>query len=798
MIRLNRFPAPIWLKLTIAFLIAFTLLLVPLVTLVRAGISEVSQQNGLAFVLENGARQAASVSNAITQARDNLDRFVEQPTNQRLLTAALLGNVQSDVSLDLPQAAPEDIAALFQRGLLDTASGAYENVRLLDRTGQVIARAISAGPSIVTTNDESASVIFQAASLAQLQGELRTLTVSAENIPILDYAHAIVWRDGSVIGYLVGRLSNARTIYQQLRFNSTTYPAYTFLADTQGNLIAPSLDVSQRSANANRRIIERAYAGESGTDTYVLANNNAVVGYYGPVRGTPLVLITEVSRDAAFARALEFFSVRAAVAAIGIIAIIIVFVVALNQVLVPPMRQLQRAVDGLGDGDYAVALPEAGRGDELGELTTRFVAMRNTVRTQVEELQSRLDARIHDMNATQEIGRFAAMQRDADALMNRVVELIVERFPVVYHAQIFLIDADRNNAVVRASTGEPGRELIRRGHQLPVGSVSVIGQVTDQGRTIHARNTEASQVHRPNPLLPDTQAELAIPLRVGDVIIGALDVQSYTRDAFNDDLIGVLTTVADQVAIAIQNAQLYQEDQRRTQELDERNRNETLRVWQEYMREQRQPQLQKTEGTANYANISDLRRAAMISGQPVTGPRTARDTIPFALPIILRGQTLGAVEWELPAATFGEDKLELARELTARLAVSLDNARLFQESRRTAERERAVNAITAQLTAQNSIDSILKTAVREVGQALRAPQVTIRLRPAELNDLSTQPARSAIGDAPVVSTAHVNAAEPGIAQPGDYASSTPLRMSERVSVPMPVRKPNPDPSTSQG
>ncbi|NJO83185.1 MAG: GAF domain-containing protein, partial [Blastochloris sp.] len=135
--------------------------------------------------------------------------------------------------------------------------------------------------------------------------------------------------------------------------------------------------------------------------------------------------------------------------------------------------------------------------------------------------------------------------------------------------------------------------------------------------------------------------------------------------------------------------------------------------------------------TDRLADLSPLRRQAVVSGAVVVGPRTPRDTVPIAVPVILRDQVLGAVEWELPANDFGQDKLELAQELANRLALSLDNARLFQESRRAAERERIVNTIAAKLTAQTNIQDILQTAVREVGQALRAPQVSIQLMQAE-------------------------------------------------------------------
>lgn len=112
----------------------------------------------------------------------------------------------------------------------------------------------------------------------------------------------------------------------------------------------------------------------------------------------------------------------------------------------------------------------------------------------------------------------------------------------------------------------------------------------------------------------------------------------------------------------------------------------------------------------------------------IVGTVTKNQTIPIAVPVQLRGQTLGAVEWEIPADELNENKLQLAQELANRLALSLDNARLFQESQRAAERERVVNNIAARLTPQTEISDILQTAVREVGQALRAPQVSIRLQ----------------------------------------------------------------------
>ncbi|MBZ0275912.1 MAG: GAF domain-containing protein, partial [Anaerolineae bacterium] len=342
-------------------------------------------------------------------------------------------------------------------------------------------------------------------------------------------------------------------------------------------------------------------------------------------------------------------------------------------------------------------------------------------------LESRIAAQSRDIATTQQISHFAASQRDMQILLDRVVDLIVERFSHIYHAQIFLIDDVREYAVLRASTGSAGRELLSRGHKLGVGSVSVIGRVTEQGRIVVARDTTASDVHRRNEFLPDTRAELAIPLRLGDIIIGALDVQSRRPDVFEPDEISVLQTMADQIAVAIDNARLYQDTLRIREEIQQANREATLQAWREFMYEQRYRELSVDAGIATQTDLSHLRRQAIQSGQIAIGKATSRGTIPIAVPIRLRGSTLGAVEWELPAGDLNESKLQLAQELANRMAFGLDSTRLYEESQRATERERIVNNIAAKLTPQTEIEDILETAVREIGEALHLPHVSIRL-----------------------------------------------------------------------
>ncbi len=174
--------------------------------------------------------------------------------------------------------------------------------------------------------------------------------------------------------------------------------------------------------------------------------------------------------------------------------------------------------------------------------------------------------RARRLAATNEVSRAASSILNPDILLPLVVDRVSEAFDY-YHAQIFMIDDAREWAVLRASTGEVGQELLRRGHHLAVASRSVIGQVTGSGEPVIARDTDADPVHRRNELLPNTRAEMAIPLKTGDRVIGALDVQSTRADAFDEEAQTILQSLADQIAVTLENAQLFQEIQDRVAEL---------------------------------------------------------------------------------------------------------------------------------------------------------------------------------------------------------------------------------------
>ena len=164
-----------------------------------------------------------------------------------------------------------------------------------------------------------------------------------------------------------------------------------------------------------------------------------------------------------------------------------------------------------------------------------------------------------------EIARDTSETLAQDELLKRAVNLILNRFGY-YHAAIYLLDDAREWAIIRQATGKAGEEMLQRGHKLAVGSQSVVGSVTYTGEPLVVNDVSQDAIHHPNPLLPDTRAELGIPLKIGQRVIGALDVQSTQIDAFTPDDVAVLQTLADQIAVAVDNAKSYELAQQAFQE----------------------------------------------------------------------------------------------------------------------------------------------------------------------------------------------------------------------------------------
>ena len=189
----------------------------------------------------------------------------------------------------------------------------------------------------------------------------------------------------------------------------------------------------------------------------------------------------------------------------------------------------------------------------VGDFESMVQQMRDTLNT----LEGRVANRTRDLLIASEVSRQIATILTVDELLPEVVELTKSNFDL-YHAHIYLLAEDEMSLVLAAGAGEAGRLMSERGHRIPLSrehSLVVRAARTRQG--VISNNVSAELDFLPNPMLPDTQSEMPIPMVVGDTLIGILDVQADTIDRFNDDDLRVQTSLAAQVAVAIQNARAY-------------------------------------------------------------------------------------------------------------------------------------------------------------------------------------------------------------------------------------------------
>ena len=364
------------------------------------------------------------------------------------------------------------------------------------------------------------------------------------------------------------------------------------------------------------------------------------------------------------------------------------------------------------------------------KLTDDLEQERTALEQRVEERTNQLQRRAAQLLTAGEIAREISSETELGALLNNSIYLIQKQFGF-YHASIFLVDAQREYAVLQASTGEAGRQMLERNHRLKVGEQGLVGYATSTGLSRVASDVGEDAVHFQNPLLPYTRSEAALPLRVGEQIIGALDVQSMVSDAFTDEDMNVLQTIADQLAVAIEKTRLLEEFKNTVKRLDESSQQATRRDWQFHLRNARRQYAYRYRNTLIEPAIgrSEIADKALHEGQPVIQVNAGEtaDTSLVAVPIQLRGQTLGVIDLRINSPTVPKEVLELIQATTERLAVTLDNVRLLEQLQMRFAREHLVGNITSQIRSTSEVDGILQTAARELGVALGTSEVIVQL-----------------------------------------------------------------------
>ncbi len=401
----------------------------------------------------------------------------------------------------------------------------------------------------------------------------------------------------------------------------------------------------------------------------------------------------------------------------SILASALAFLLALSTALLGPslfsrpFSELAAQLERITHGDFSPIQPLR-RNDELGYLSRLLARMTDLLRSTYQELEQRvqertqaLERRSVQLRVASQVARDVASSRNLSQLLENAVTLIRDQFGF-YHAGIFLLDARNEYAVLRAATGEAGRQMLARQHSLRVGQTGLVGHAAQSGQARVANDVSADEAHYKNPLLPDTRSEAAIPMNVGGRVIGVLDVQSRETNAFDPESLAILQVLADQLGIAIQNARLIGELQKSVSDLQQVFGRMEGEAWQRFL----QP-----SAPLGYAFDGLELRPLAQTNQGENVPDTEEHK-PFSVPLRVRNQVIGSLDIWPREGELSDEEVYLLATVSSRLSQVLESARLYEESRAWAAREERLNRLTASIARALSLEQALRMGAQELGQ----------------------------------------------------------------------------------
>jgi len=415
-----------------------------------------------------------------------------------------------------------------------------------------------------------------------------------------------------------------------------------------------------------------------------------------------------------------------------------------SQRLARPIINLTDTAKKVADGDLdARALAETP--DETGQLADAFnnmtaqlqetlIGLENRVieRTaELEESSNHLMKRAAQFETIAQLARTINSIQNPEILLDKITRLVSVSFGF-YHVGLFLLDESRQYAVLSAANSEGGKRMLARKHRLGVGQTGIVGYVTSTGNPRIALDTGADAIFFDNPDLPDTHSEMALPLRVGETIVGALDVQSTEPNAFTEDDVEVLSILADVVSVAIENARLFEESKRVLSEAQTAFSESTMEAWRQIATKRETvgyifsgTSIQPLEKPLNNPEIREAIKSGKVS---IATNGKNKNAMMLAIPIKLRNQVIGTINISPPEnQNWNPDDVDITQALAERVGVAIESAILLEESRRRAARESMISDISSKISASVEIEHIMQVAVGELRQALDASEVSLKI-----------------------------------------------------------------------
>jgi len=705
---------------------AFMLIVfIPIVTLSASSILSAQENDRTSAV--------NSLENIVTSRESDIDRWTAglqtslelYAQNDTMLTSMinLLSMNQSDSNYTTTQFAT--VAEFYN--LLNQTS-AFQEISLMNNDGTVLAdttrlnEGMSASKLSLFTLGKSTPAISLSPSIDMPASGYQSIFVS---IPIVDSSSA---RHGQVIGVLAAR-ANMGNLVDILSAETGQPSITTYLVNRDSTMIYSSMPQESRT----QAMLAAVNTQRNGSLFYV-NQGVPVASVYHWLPGLQVALVSEIPQTLVFSNLAAIVTTNILIALVSAV-IAVVGVLYTTRTLSTPLSSLEQSARRLAGGDLSSLVSVEGE-DEISVVGRAFNDMAGKLKNLVANLEDRVTERTRDLEfrssqlrTAAQIARDASLAQNTDELLGHTARLIRERFGY-YHVGVFLVDDKGEYAVLRAAGGEAGQLLLANNHKLKVGEVGIVGFVSKTGEARIALDVGADAVHFRNPLLPYTRSEMALPLKLKERVIGVLDIQSDKVNAFNQDDIVIMQILTDQLSVSIERTRLVQELERNAAEMEQALQEYTARGWRTLLQQGRKNQGYRYEGI-NFEPVYDPpaeNLKALTAGSPVIiqGDHGKPGNI-LAVPIRLRGQTLGTLNLRFQGGEIPSESIKLVEEAASRLALALENARLVQDAQRLARRERQINTISAQVQQSTDLEALLVNTIRELGNTLDVPKTFIQI-----------------------------------------------------------------------
>ncbi len=521
-------------------------------------------------LLISGGLQAysnlATQQEAVTDKLQLIAQEASQPVSSFIQEKFSI--LETAARLNNPMTMTQDKQQQMLGGLLGR-DPAFRQVIVLNLQDQEIARAsrLSQQAAGTLANQLSGEMLDQVRHGQQAISAVRVDPDTSE--PLVVLATPVIDAVGDFQGTLAAEvnLKFMWDLVDQLQVGET---GAAYVVDKQGDLLAfnDTARVLRGENVANLPKVREFITGIGEVpflDLTTGIQGVPIVGGFAPL-GTPdWAVITEMPWNEAYRGAIQ--NVLAAVVILIIMAAVAGLLgIYLARRLAVPLVNLTDTASRISAGEMELQATTAGP-REVGALAQAFNSMTTRLRDLIDTLEVRVEMRTAQVQASADVGRVVTSILDPEQLLLQVVQLITERFGF-YYAAVFTLDPTEQWAVLREASGPSNAAwlLKQAGHRLEITGNSMVAACIRDRHARIALDTGAEAVRFANPLLPDTHSEVALPLAVGDQILGVLDVQSTQVAAFDETSTAVLQNMADQIAIALNNAGQYRAEQAHAQQ----------------------------------------------------------------------------------------------------------------------------------------------------------------------------------------------------------------------------------------